>query len=85
MRLIDADILKQSDFQDFSNTDVFCAINETPTVDATPIVHGQWINESEPNQDNNVQTECSVCHAGDLHAINIIVPYCWKCGAKMDE
>ena len=34
MRTIDADVLKQSDFQDFSNTDVFNAINNAPTVNA---------------------------------------------------
>lgn len=31
MRLIDADVLKRADFQDFSNTDVFSAIDNTPT------------------------------------------------------
>lgn len=33
MRLIDADALKQSDFQDFSNTDVLQAIDDAPTVE----------------------------------------------------
>lgn len=22
--------------------------------------------------------------AGDVHAANVTVPYCWKCGARMD-
>lgn len=38
MRLIDADALKQADFQDFSNTDVLCAIDEAPTINAVPVV-----------------------------------------------
>lgn len=33
MRLIDADALKLSDFQDYSNTDVICAIDNAPTID----------------------------------------------------
>ena len=37
-RLIDADALKQADFQDFSNTDVFNAIDEVPAIDAVPVV-----------------------------------------------
>jgi len=35
MRLIDADALKQEDFQDFSNTDVMAAIDRCPTIDLT--------------------------------------------------
>lgn len=38
MRLIDADALKQADFQDFSSTDVFAAIDTQRTVDAIPVV-----------------------------------------------
>lgn len=38
MRLIDADALKKEDFQDFSNTDVFIAIDSSPTIDALPVV-----------------------------------------------
>lgn len=37
-RLIDADALKLADFQDFSNADVFTAIDAAPTVDAVPVV-----------------------------------------------
>lgn len=38
MRLIDADALKQADFRDYSNTDVMCAVDEQPTIDAVPVV-----------------------------------------------
>lgn len=37
-RLIDADDLELADFQDFSNKDVFAAIDAQPTVDAVPVV-----------------------------------------------
>ena len=41
--------------------------------------------EDDVDEDNNIQAYCSVCHAGDKHAISMIgkVPYCWKCGRKM--
>ena len=61
-------------------------IEDAPTVDAVEVVHGQWIYEEEPDENNNVEAHCSVCFAGDLHATALMnkVPYCWKCCAKMD-
>lgn len=44
-----------------------------------------WIQESEPDDNDNVQCQCSNCYHGDLHAIGAKVPYCWYCGAKMEE
>ena len=52
-----------------------------PTADVR--VKGEWIPIGEPDKDNNQQVECSNCHAGDLHAVGVEVPYCWKCGADM--
>lgn len=61
-------------------------IDALPRVDAVEVVHGRWIYEEEPDGDNNIQARCSVCFAGDKHATALMhkVPYCWKCGAKMD-
>lgn len=42
-KYIDAEILKQQDFQDFSNTDVFNAINDCPAAKVRGIVYGKWI------------------------------------------
>lgn len=46
-------------------------LDDTPTVDAVPVVHGRWINEN-----------CSVCgtyvYRGDADN------YCPRCGTKMD-
>ena len=28
--------------------------------------------------------ECK-CGCGETHSVSCEVPYCWKCGAKMDE
>lgn len=38
IELIDKAELKRQDFQDFSNTDVFYAIDHCPIVDAVPVV-----------------------------------------------
>lgn len=62
---------------------------EAPTVDARLTVHSSWdYGETgpEPDENNNVQANCRNCGAGDTHATRMInkVPYCWKCGAKME-
>ncbi len=44
---------------------------------------GVWIRCGEPDGDRNIRFECSVCHAGDVHAEGMDVPYCWKCGSEM--
>ena len=59
-------------------------------VDAVRVVHSSWDygedNEPEVDENNNVQANCRNCGAGDTHAKRMInkVPYCWKCGAKME-
>lgn len=57
--------------------------------DVVPLVHSEWDygdEPPEPDENGNVQAFCKRCGAGDVHAKRNInkVPYCWKCGAKMD-
>lgn len=49
----------------------------TPTVDAAPVVHGEW--KSCRFKDDLYQEQCSVCE-GWSHDIG---NYCSSCGAKM--
>ena len=56
-----------------------------PTVDAEPVRHGKWIQLMDYDIDNNAVFECSVCGGSDMHARGVDVPYCWHCGARMDE
>lgn len=58
--------------------------DHTDAADVAPVVHAHWKFVSGPDEDNNLQVMCSNCGAGDLHAVEATVPYCWRCGARMD-
>ena len=51
--------------------------------------HGHWIERSKvyPDipYDSTYNYQCSTCGYMDTHMANVEVPYCWHCGAKMDE
>lgn len=99
MRLIDADELKQQfvdklvrvglspeKAEEFAKTAfdaTFKTIDAMPTIEAEPIKHGRWIYIRD--EENNGLYECSECHKRDIHAKECEVPYCWNCGARMDE
>ena len=86
MRLIDADAFLER----MSHTDRFFGvvfdINDAPTVDAVPVVHGRWLTWEEqfpgrtPRKKSMLGVFCSACHN---HADNMY-NYCPNCGAKMD-
>ena len=58
-----------------------------PAADVAPVRHGRWIKESDGG------TRCSVCNkrvrnvtGGWYEPVDLSdMPYCPKCGAKMDE
>lgn len=61
-------------------------VEEAPTIDAVPVVHGRWV---EKFFTNDRQRVCSVCHStvrqpsydrGEIKFFN----YCPNCGARMD-
>lgn len=94
MRLIDADALKaELGDQRLDNDFCICGdestirdfIDAAPTEDAEPVRHGKWIPVYGPDYNNNIAVKCSICGHEDEHNINVEVPYCWFCGAKMDE
>ena len=58
-------------------------LNCVPT--AEPTKHGHWIDEGLVDGNQNRYCRCSECGKGDTQAISQRVPYCWWCGAKMDE
>lgn len=94
MRLIDADLprgrmeslyehhLEMCNFSaDGAVYDCLEILDEAPTVDAEPVVHGHWI-------DDGVWDVCSVCGRAFLKVHlngNPTFNYCPNCGAKMNE
>lgn len=59
-------------------------IERFPAADVAPVIHAKWEFVAGPNEDNNLQFMCDNCGAGDVHAAGVTVPYCWRCGARMD-
>lgn len=49
----------------------------------------KWIlssfQDEEDNMNGNYHYECSNCGAEDVHSEHVHVPYCWHCGAKIDN
>lgn len=46
---------------------------------------GHWIARGLVDSNGNRIYECSECHHSDTQAATMIVPYCWYCGARMQE
>ena len=90
-RLIDADELLKDNtwewFDDWGNyTLAGQAIADAPTVDAAPVVHGEWKpryhSYSNYNETVMIADEfcCSCCGVREKYKYN----YCPSCGTKMD-
>lgn len=58
-------------------------IRHSPTIDAEPIRRGSWIFIRDEGGGNSLYS-CSECGQGDIQSPEVVVPYCWHCGAKMD-
>ena len=87
MRLIDADALKKQCYPfpcaiGVENAVTIRAINEAPTIDAVPVVRGEWtINSDYPDT-----VICSLCgYKEDMWWADNGTNYCPNCGAKMEE
>lgn len=48
-----------------------------------PVRHGRWIFIRDEGGGNSLYS-CSECGQGDIQSPEVVVPYCWHCGAKMD-
>lgn len=79
MRLIDADKLDWW----YKGRNIRHVIDDAPTVDAVPVVHGRWSDAGfgELPKHAPYGWACSVC--GGISFNNEYI-YCPNCGAKMD-
>ena len=100
MRLIDADVLiirlETQDYsgapdtlEDWTPQDMTRAeiadINKMPTIDAAPVVHGEWVGVMTEDWCTFDECKCSVC--GVVEYFNKgwkKFSYCPNCGASMD-
>ena len=86
MRPIDADELKKRGVDDgFDLWVSWKDIDSMPTIDAVPVVHGEWTTKRTWQHDGEIY--CSVCDSnapteGDYRQVK--TNYCPNCGAKMD-
>lgn len=87
MRLIYADdferrIMEESEICEDCAFIVVNLLDDAPTVDAVPVVHGKWLH------DESGANLCSQCmeyvYEDDVHHLIWHTKYCPHCGAKMD-
>ena len=83
MRLIDANAFRDwlSKQKRIGKNLVTMMLDETPTVDAVPVVHGRWISV-EDSLFPGTKEKCSLC--GVHKGAGYVYHYCPNCGAKMD-
>ena len=101
MRLIDADALidniPQADLNNDKKiskcgaiADMVLLVCDAPTIEAAPVVRGEWIRMDETQALLSVEWKCSQCGQeirvdGILTAIGAGWKYCPNCGAKMES
>jgi hypothetical protein len=87
MRLIDADKLKAKVRAQEWKRDptimlalnwIYMLIDNSPTIDAVPVVRGEW--EVAIGYDPNKKVQCQNCYKMAYEP----TPYCPNCGAKME-
>ena len=89
MRLIDVDDLGVGRCSKDVLPAAYCAgwngllglIEKAPTVDAVPVVHGQWGTARFNLETGNYEEQCTRCRNFSKEYGK---PYCPNCGAKMD-
>lgn len=77
MRPIDANALKMALSQSFNDPEL--VIDNAPTLDLAPVVHGEWKNCGQLSKTTWLH-RCSLCGCPQDYNHN----YCPNCGAKMD-
>ena len=88
--LIDADKLKDAVYESFAPyqrewastiNQINKAIDAQPTVEAVPVVHGEWIHVPSSDMATGQAYECSNCKK--MRYGSFLPPFCQMCGADM--
>ena len=58
-------------------------VEQAPTIDAAPVVHGRWI-DSDEFKGFKMCSACRDCHIGEAWELGKDGRYCPGCGARMD-
>lgn len=59
-------------------------IDDAPTIEAAPVVHGEWI-DSDEHKGFEVCSACHGCYVDDEWVVENKWNYCPNCGAKMSK
>ncbi len=81
MRLIDADNLNARLSSNGTPYYTVPDIENAPTVNAVPVVHGRWIEGKYDSETGDYMEKCSHC---GVFSREYWKSYCSECGAKMD-
>lgn len=65
----------------YRQIDVIKIIEEQPTVEAVPLVHGEWIHVPSSDMATGRAYECSNCKK--MRYGSFLPPFCQMCGADM--
>lgn len=68
--------------KDYDFDGLLSDIENAPTVDAVPVVHGRWIKGGYACGEN--EYKCSACGETEWRTGCARMKYCMCCGAKMD-
>ena len=88
MRLIDAEklITLFQDPIDYADVYVRRMIDVAHTIDAAPVVRGEWINTYADDEEiGDFVKHCSVCCNAIIKRLSASLNYCPNCGAKMES
>lgn len=69
--------------KEFFGSVLWNILDDMPTIDAAPVVHGRWIERKSIHADSGVVAKCSICKK-DIQYLGQRLKYCPNCGAKMD-
>jgi len=69
----------------FSMNDIEMNLLAIPTVDAVPVVHGEWIPKEKTDTPYGLEMECAKCGFSVIVNDALYFKFCPNCGARMDE